>query len=163
MPRSLYINFRHNGFWVYDVPSSVFLKFLIDAASDRLASGTDEWLSDAVQHWRVSAVIPDLSHYVDDEWSQSQIDTVLELCRSATNAIRSGGDIPAREIESWPILDDQRIFTRGHDPVPCEPVARLGEAFIALLQNTLPEPPERHWWFFTLDENVHTIPMRADA
>lgn len=163
MSRSLYINFRGNGFWAYDVPSSVFLKFLIDAANDRLASGTEQWLTDAVQNWRVSAAIPDLSHYADDTWSQSQIDTVIELCRTAINAIRSGDDIPAREIESWPILEDQRIFTRGHDPVPCEPVARLGDAFITLLKNTLPEPPDRHWWFFTLDENPDTLAMRADA
>lgn len=163
MSRSLYINFRNNGFWAYDVPSAVFLKFLIDAANDRLVSDADQWLSDAVQQWRVSAVISDLSHYADDEWSQSQIDTVLELCRTATDALRSGGDIPAAEIESWPILDDQRIFVRGHDPVPCEPVARLGDAFNALLQNTLPTPPERHWWFFTLDENADTIAMSADA
>ena len=163
MSRSLYINFRDNGFWAYDVPSSVFLKFLIDAANNQLTSGADQWLSDAVQHWRVSAAISDLSHYADDHWSQSEIDIVIELCRTATSAIRCGGDIPAREIESWQILDDQRIFTRGHDPVPCEPVARLGDAFIALLQNTLPEPPERHWWFFTLDENTDTISIRADS
>ncbi len=163
MSRSLYINFRDNGFWAYDVPSSVFLKFLIDAATERLASGTDLWLSNAIQNWRVSAAISDLSHYADDDWSQSQIDTVIGLCQTAVNAIRSGGDFPAREIESWQILDDQRIFTRGHDIVPCEPVARLGEAFIELLNNTLPEPPERHWWFFTLDENPDTIAMRVDA
>ena len=163
MSRSLYINFRDNGFWAYDVPSSVFLKYLIDAANDRLALCADQWLSDSIQHWRVSAVISDLSHYTDDEWSQSQIDTVIEMCRTATDVLRSRAEIPAAEIESWPILDDQRIFARGHDPVPCEPVARLGDAFIALLQNKLPTPPERHWWFFTLDDNVDTIAMRANS
>ena len=108
-------------------------------------------------------MISDLSHYTDDEWSQSQIDTVIEMCRTATDVLRSRAEIPAAEIESWPILDDQRIFARGHDPVPCEPVARLGDAFIALLQNKLPTPPERHWWFFTLDDNVDTIAMRANS
>lgn len=163
MSRSLYIHFRDNGFWAYDVPSSVFLKFLIDAATERLASRTDRWLSDAIQNWRVSAVISDLSHYADDDWSRLQINTVSGLCRTAVNAIRSGGDISAHEIESWQILDDQRIFTHGHDIVPSEPVARLGEAFIKLLNNTLPEPPGRHWWFFTLDENPDTIAMRDEV
>ena len=163
MSKSLYINFRDNGFWAYDVPSSVFLKFLIDAASDRLASGADPWLSDAIKHWRVSAAISEMCRYADDEWSQSQIDTVIGLCRTAINAIRSGGDIPASDIESWPILDDHRICARGHGIVPCEPVARLGDAFIELLNKTLPEPPDRHWWFFALDENPDTIAMRVDA
>jgi len=162
MSRSLYINFRDDGFWAYDVPSSVFLKFLVDAANDRMAAGTEQWLSNAVCNWRVTAAISELSHYADDEWSQSQIDIVVELCRTTINAIRRGGDIPAYEIESWPILDEHRICTRGHDSVPCEPVARLGEAFVALLQNRLPKLPERHWWFFTLDENPDTIAMRTD-
>lgn len=163
MSRSKYINFRDNGFWVYDVTSSVFLKYLIDAANERLASDADLWLREVIQQWRVSAAISDLSHYTDDQWSQSQIDTVIEICRIATASIRSRGDIPAAEVESWPILDDQRIFARGHDPIPCEPVGRLGDAFVALLQNTLPAPPERHWWFFTLGDKVDTIAMRADS
>ncbi|MCU0719849.1 MAG: hypothetical protein MUC83_09105 [Pirellula sp.] len=157
MSRSLYIHFRDNGFWAYDVPSSVFLKFLIDAASERLTLGTDPWLSNAIQHWRLSAVISELSRYADDEWSQSQIHTVCELCRAAVEVIRSAGDIPAGEIESWPILDEHRISTRGHDFIPCEPVARLGDAFIALLNGTLPEPPARHRWFFTLNDRPDTI------
>jgi hypothetical protein len=135
----------------------VFLKFLIDSATDRVASGTSPWLGGAIEKWRVSAVISELSQWADDGWSQQQVDTVIELCRTATHAIRCGGDIPACEIESWAILDEQRIFTRGHNLVPSEPVARLGDAFIALLQNTLPEPPEGHRWFFTLDENTDTI------
>ncbi|MFO0976695.1 MAG: hypothetical protein U0996_09880 [Planctomycetaceae bacterium] len=76
MSRSLY-RFQDNGFWAYDVPSSVFLKFLIDA-TERLASGANMAL-DAIQSWRVSAVISDLSHYADDDWSQSQIDVVIGL------------------------------------------------------------------------------------
>ena len=163
MSRSLYVDFRDNGFWAYDVASSVFLKFLIDAANERTAVDTDHWLSEAIQNWRVSAVISDLGFYLDDNWSQLQIDTVIKLCRTATEVIRAGGNIPASEIESWPILDDQRVFTRGHDPVPSKAVARFGDAVISLLQITLPEPPDRHWWFFTLDENVDTIAMRAEG
>ncbi|XZE36227.1 hypothetical protein SH501x_001785 [Pirellulaceae bacterium SH501] len=163
MSKTLYIKFRDNGFWAYDVPSSVFLWFLIDAASERLALGTDPWLSDAIQHWRVTAAIPELARYADDAWSQTQICTVCELCRAAVRAIRSSGDIPSSEIESWPILDEHRISTRGHHIVPCERVARLGDAFIALLSGTLPEPPEHHWWFFTMDDKPDTIAICENA
>ncbi len=160
--RSVFINFRNRGFWAYDVPSSVFLKFLIDAANDRLESDPSQWLVDAIQNWRVTAVIPDLSHYAEDDWSQPQIESVTELCKRAVSSIRSHGDILAQEIESWPFVDNYRIFTRRHNPVPCEPVARLGEAFIALLDNSLPKPPDRHWWFFTLDEAPDVIAMKED-
>ncbi len=154
MARSLYISFRNQGFWAYDVPAAVFLKFLIDAATDQLAVGTDKWLGEAIEHWRVSAVITEMPSWADDEWTQAQIDTVVELCRTATQAIRSARDIPASQVEAWPILDDMRICARGHDPIPCEPVARLGEAFAALLQDRLPDPPAGRRWFFGLDEKA---------
>lgn len=163
MTRSHFINFRDLGFWAYDVPSSVFLKFLIDVAVFHLQSHQSQWLADVVQNWRVTAAIPDLSHFAEDDWSQSQIETIIELNRSAVNIIRTHGDISAQEIESWSILENLRIFTRGHNPVPCEPVARLGEAFIALLNNTLPKPPDGYWWYFTLDVNPDLIEKREDS
>ena len=60
MSRSLYVKFRDDGYWVYDVPSSVFLKFLIDAANAHLKPEADQWLGNAIHYWRVSAVIPDM-------------------------------------------------------------------------------------------------------
>ena len=163
MSQTLYVSFRDNGFWAYDVASSVFLEFLIDAATQLADGDSNHWLTEAIQHWRVNAVISDSGFHLDDDWSESQIDTVIDLCCKAVAAIRDYGDIPASEAQSWPILDDRRMFVRGHDPVPCEPVARLGDAIIALLQNTLPEPPDRHWRFFTLADDIDTIAMRADA
>ncbi|MGI9457501.1 MAG: hypothetical protein ACR2NU_13135 [Aeoliella sp.] len=163
MSRTVYVNFRDNGFWAYDVASSVFLKFLIDAAVERSASTADAWLGEAIERWRANAVVPNMGFYLDDDWSQSQIDTVIELCRVSADVLRKGGDIAAIDIASWPILEDFRIFPRGHDPVPVEPVARFGDAVVALVQGNLPEPPDRHWWFFTLDEDVDTIKMRSGA
>lgn len=163
MSQTLYVGFRDNGFWAYDVVSSVFLKFLIDAASGFADGDPNRWLAEATQHWRVNAITSDFGLYLDDDWSGSEVDTVIDLCGKAIAAIREYGDIPSAEAQSWAILDDQRIFVRGHDPVPCEPVARFGGAVTALLQNTLPEPPDRHWWFFTLANDAETIAIRADT
>ena len=78
----------------------------------------------------------------------------------AIEAIKLHGDFRASEVESWKILEDLTIFARGHDPIPWDPVARIGRAFILLLQNAMPKPPENHAWFYTLDESVDTIRMR---
>jgi hypothetical protein len=161
MSQTTYINFRGNGFWAYDVVSSVFLRFMINAAIERTAANTDEWLNDTLENWRVNAVTPDLGFYLDDDWPHTKIATVVELCQRAAETIRIGGDISASDVESWPILDELRIFPRGYDPVPAEPVARFGDAVVALLENTLPKPPGRHAWFFTLGENVGTIALHA--
>jgi hypothetical protein len=63
------------------------------------------------------------------------------------------------EIQSWKLLDDERIFTRGQDPIPTAPVIRLGNAIISLLQNRLEDAPAGTWWFFWLGEKKETIDM----
>jgi hypothetical protein len=163
MSRTLYVEFRDSGFWVYDVAAEVFAKFLIDAANELAAVSAEQWLADAVAKWRVSAICSDQGFYLDDGWSQPQIRAVIALCRTATEAVRSQGDIPAREVESWQILEDYRIFPRGHDPIPSEAIARFGDAVVQLLEGTLAPAPAGRWWFFTLDNDIRTIAKRSDS
>ena len=161
MTRTAYVKFRDNAFWVYDVPGSIFLWFLIQSAENFLAANPNAWLEEMISKWRVSAVITEMACYANDEWSAEQIEIVVQLCRDTTAVIREHGDFSARDVESWPVLDDQRIFVRGHDPIPSEPVALLAEAFTLLLRSELPEPPEKHFWFYTLDDEADTIKMNA--
>ena len=161
MSKTLYVHCEGRGFWAFDVASSVLLKFLIDAAQEPAMTEEGEWLQAVVEHWRVNAVIPDLGVYLDDNWTSSQVATVIKLLRSAAQSLRMQTSLPAGEIESWPFDDDQCLFTRGIDPVPCEPIACLAEAIIALLEDTLPAPPRGHAWFYTLDDEVQTIQMRG--
>lgn len=161
MTKTSYVRYRDNGFWAYDVAGSVFLWFLIDAANKQLSSHGEQWLKDMVHHWRVAAVITEMANYTDSDWTASQLDLVIQLSRHAVDAIRSHGDFAAADVQSWQVLDEQRIFARGHDPIPAEPVARLGEAFIQLLQGQLPVPPDQHWWFYTLEAETDTIQMQS--
>jgi hypothetical protein len=100
-----------------------------------------------------------MAYYADDDWTPEQVDLVLQLCDDAICTIRKHGDFSATDVESWPVLEDQRIFARGHDPIRAEPVARLGEAYIKLLRGQLPNPPDQHLWFYTLDDNAEVIRM----
>ena len=153
MSRSQYVGYRDEGFWVYDVVSSVFLSFLVEAADEQVA--TNSWLSEDVYSWRVNAIVSDYSFHLNNEWSRSQIDLVVALCRQANEAIRSRASIPASDIpEPFP---NEWIELRGHNPIPSEPVARFGEAIISLLRGELPEAPQGHWWFYTLESDVDLI------
>lgn len=160
MSKASHVEFRGYGFWAYDVVYAVFLKYLIDAANEETSSNAEGWLQEAVSHWRINAAVSDLGVYLNDDWTQEQVDIVIDLCRKAVKAIRSRGDIPVYEIASVPICNDLYIDTRGHDPVPFEPVARFGDAMVGLLQERVPQPPSRHWWFFTLGDDVATIPWK---
>ena len=157
MSKTLYVDFRNNGFWAFDVVSSVFLKYLIDAANEHLAQGGDEWLTDAISHWRFNAECSDCGLYLDSDWTSAQTETVIALCRTAVQKIRDTGDISESVVASWLTQDKLDISTRGVDPVPCESVARFGNAIADLLNNTLPDPPDGHWWFFTHDDELKTI------
>jgi hypothetical protein len=162
MSQTLYVDFRGDGFWAFDVVSSVFLKHMIDVASDS-AVASEPWLAETIQNWRVNAVISDMGLFLEDDWSEKQIETVIDICGAAVTAIRSNGDMSAAEIQSEPLIDNMYIFVRGIDPIPASPVARFGEAMIALLRNKLPTPPAKHWWFYSLADEVRTIEMASDA
>ncbi|QDT51372.1 hypothetical protein Pan258_54610 [Symmachiella dynata] len=162
MSKTLFVEYRNAGFWAIDVASSVFLKFLIDEANEYYSQKTDDWLNDAISNWCMNTVLSDLGFHLNDDWSQSQLDTVITLCRTTSTNIRTTGDIPAREVASWSVIDDLEICTRGFNPIPCEPVARFGDAVADLLNNTLPEAPYGHWWFYTLDNEVRTIAKRNE-
>lgn len=158
MSRTHYIHFRDQGFWAYDVPTSVFLKHLIDAAKEYNAKEPVPWLTQKIEEWQFNAVCTDLGVYLDNDWTSAQVDVVVALCEHAIAAIRGRRDFSGSEIGSWPMQDDQRIFPRGHDSVPREPVARLGEAIAAVLRGTLPPSPEENKsWFYTLDDELRTL------
>jgi hypothetical protein len=161
MTSTAFVQYRENGFWAYDVAGSVFLWFLIQSAEEHLATTTSPWLQEMIQNWRVAAVVTEMAHYADDEWTPAQVELIVQLCRTTTGAIRQHVEFSGDDVQAWPVLDDQRIFVRGHDPIPAEPVARLGDAFASLLQGQLDDPPEQHLWFYTLDMDASTIKMNA--
>ena len=160
MTATALVNFRENAFWAYDVPGSIFLWHLIQSAEELVANEPKPWLSEMIRKWRVAAAITEMACYTDDEWTTHQIDLIVKLSRQAIMAIRQHGDFSASDVETWPLIDNERLSARGHDPIPSEPVARLGEAYILLLLAELPEPPESHLWFYTLEEDIDTIKMR---
>lgn len=163
MSKTIYVEFRNTGCWVDDLVSSVFLKFLIDAARLEVAGAPDHWLAASIERWRVNAVISDFGFHLDADWTQSHVNTIIKLCRASTREIRKRREFSMAQIQSWSIHDDYRISTCGQDPVPGEPVARFGDAVVALLEFDLPRPPTGQWWFFTLGEEIETIAIRRDV
>lgn len=160
MSKSAHIEFRGEWFWSFDVVLAVLLKHLIDAAAPHVPEA-GVWLAEAVEHWRVGAIMPDVSgNPIDDAWSNDQIAVVVELIEDACAALLQHESIPATEIAGWDILDGEAIFTRGYPSIPTKPIIRLGNAIIALLTNELPPaPPGTRWWYGIEDEPA-TIPSR---
>jgi hypothetical protein len=164
MSQTLFVDFRDEGFWAFDVVSAVFLKHLIDAATSHLERQEDAWLADAIGHWRFNAVCGDCGHFLDDSWSIEQIAIFTKLAREACDVLSKRDKIPAEEIQSWEMVegDDGRCFARGLPAVTTASAIRLGEAIIKLVNGTLPEPPPGTWWFFATEDCGPTIRKRGE-
>jgi hypothetical protein len=164
MSKTLFVQWRDNGFWAYDVVSAVFLKHLIDAATSYLGYHDEPWLQDAVQRWRFNAVCGDLGLFLDESWSVEQLRTFTGLTREACDLLSKRDRILPDEIQSWQMMDgnDGRCFARGEPFVTTASAICLGEGIIKLVTGALPEPPPGTWWFFTTEESGATLRRRDD-
>lgn len=160
MSQTIYVEYRENGFWAFDVVLGVFLKHLIDAATRHLGGPEDEWLSGEIPNWRINAVISDFALILDANWSEHQIRTFNEIAAEACRELQRRETISAEEIASWPMVDDLRIFPRGLPLVTTASVVRLGKAMIELVNGSLSEPPPGTRWLFSYKDDPSTIRMR---
>jgi hypothetical protein len=153
-----YVEYADRGFWAYDVALEIFLKHLIDAAEASDQAQT-EWLSTAIDSWRLSYI--HLALELDPGWSAAQRQTFIALADEASARLAKRASIPAEEIVSWCVLDDLRLDTRGAKEVLTAPVVELGRAIIALVSGELPEAPNGTAWFYGTPEGRQTIGMRS--
>jgi hypothetical protein len=153
-----FVEFNGSGFWAYDVALGVFLKHLIDVAGQRPVD--DPWLSEAIRSWRITATIPDCGRVLDSRWSADQIETFVEMAEEACARLSDRDSIPAKEMASWRILEDEGVFPRGALEVRTAPVVELGRAIVALARGELPAAPPGTSWYYGTPEGRRTIAMR---
>jgi hypothetical protein len=148
MSKTLYVDFRGQGFRAFDVVSGIFLKYLIDVAEQRITDRDEPWLTAAVRHWRVNATCSDYGLFLADNWSAEQLQSVRELATAACELLSKRREISAEEMSSWSLLNGKGVFPRGYASVTTDSAIRLGRAIIQLLDGLLPEAPQGTWWFF---------------
>jgi hypothetical protein len=159
MSKTKFVSFGDKGFWAYDVALGVFLKYLIDAA-EKNEQVVTPWLSQAVSDWRVMACIQDFGEPLKVGWSASQRQAFVAFAEEACTNLANRESIPASEIVSWPIFEDDRIFTRGATEVHTGPVVELGRAMIALVRGELPDAPKGEIWLYGTPEGLTTLGIR---
>jgi hypothetical protein len=146
------VDFRGKFFWVYDVVGGVFLWHLVDATKKHFDGKKVIWLDECVEKWQVAAAINVCAFYADDDWTEEQINLVISLSRLAVSEIRSHGDFTGEEVRSLDLAEGLEIHPRGMKVIPSEPIARFGEAIIALLLNEHPAPPAFSTWLYSVEE-----------
>ncbi len=87
MSATVPVRFRGRHFWAFDIGLGIFLKHLLDAARRRAEGEDAAWLHSCIQHWRVNRAESGL--HLDEDWSENQVRTVLELTAEACTAMGS--------------------------------------------------------------------------
>jgi hypothetical protein len=158
MSKTMFIDYRGEGFWAYDVAVGVLLKHLLDRACLRQPSA---WLSDCIERWRVNAVISDLGVHLDSEWTDTQRQVVRALIEEACQELQKFEAFSADEAASWKIHYGEGIFSRGQAQIPTAPSIELGRAVSLLLEGALPPAPSGTWWFYGVPDGVTTIQKKV--
>ncbi len=156
MSKSVYVGFRDQGFWAFDVIVSIFLKHLVEVAEPTIAD--NPWLAEVVHHWRVGTVIPDCSGvHLDDTWSDKQLAAIIHLFEDTCKVLEQRNIITAEEVAQWQLLDGMQIFCRGISVFSSKSIVELGHAIILMLNGKLPPAPEGTWWWYGIDDHPKTI------
>jgi hypothetical protein len=147
MSKNQGVGFEGRFIWAYDVAAGVFLKHLVDEA-ETSEHKYEPWLLEAVSHWRVQACISDFGITLKEQWSSEQRQIFIKLAEGACNKLATRETIPAEEVTSWRLGDDQPLYIelRGENEILSAPVIELGEAIITLVSGKLPGPPKGNAW-----------------
>ncbi len=163
MSATVPVVWKEQSFWAYDVALCVLLKHVIDAASRLMeeADDDDSWLAECIERWRINVVVG-ANHclYLNEDWTSAQLERVVSLFDAACTELAGRHAIEAVEIESWQVLDDHTIETRGAQRFSTVPIIELGRAITELLTGCLESAPPRSAWLFGSEDGRTTIGMR---
>jgi hypothetical protein len=68
--------------------------------------------------------------------------------------------VTAAEAATWQFTPGRTVIWRGAAELPTQPIAELAHAMTALIERTLPTPPEHTWWLYGHPGGIQTVPMR---
>jgi hypothetical protein len=148
--KTVYVEFRGEGFWADDVALSVLLKHLIDVAGPKVLAPGGGWLSKAILDWRVATVVGDIGLCIRRGWTSRQLDQFVNLVEVACAVLEVRQIISGDEVAGWTILDGESVQLRGAGEVDTRSIVHLGQAVIALVRGSLaPAPAGRSWLYGT--------------
>jgi hypothetical protein len=154
MSRNLYVRYRDAGFWAYDVAVGILLKHLIDVAEER-SDINESWIQTCVETWRINILVNEYGLYLDEDWSEIQIEIVIEMLYEACDRLENRESISAREMERWDVIEGG-VEHRGASHFPTAPILKMGQAIEQLLTSSLPRAPKGTWWYYGV-EGIDTM------
>jgi hypothetical protein len=152
------VEFSGQSFWTYDVSLSIMLVETIRVGEELPADQRPEWLSEALDEFRVLAVVPDLGFSID--WPAESVGLLRSLLVQASQRLAARGALTAEEVATWNLLDGYTIDLRGAEVVDMYEVVELTEATIELIDGAFTEPPPGTLWMYGFPGGRSTVPRR---
>jgi hypothetical protein len=132
-----------------------------------------DWLRSVAAELRVHATVGADLHLALDQLStspapissyrQQYIELLTDVLNEAATRLRGLKTITAAEAATWQALPGRAVIWRGATELPTQPIAKLAEAIIALIDGTLPKPPEHTWWLYGHPGGRQTVEMKPGS
>jgi hypothetical protein len=155
------VEFGGRYLWTYDVSLSIMLAEAIWVGEELPADQRPEWLSDALDQFRVCAVVSDFAFVIDRIWLADRVGLLRSLLVEVGRRLAARGRLTVDEVATWNVLDGDTIDLRGAEVVDMAEVVELTQATIELIDGTLPEPPPGTLWMYGFPGGRSTVPRRG--
>jgi len=178
------VSFGDRNIWAYDVALSILLAevtYLMDSLADSLPQDPapnhqqprPPWLRPVAAELRVHATVGADLHLALDQLSTSPaplsayrqqfLELLTDVLNEAATRLRSRTVVTAAEAATWQLTPGQKVIWRGATELPTQPIAELAHAMTALIDGTLPRPPEHTWWLYGHPGGVQIVPMKPGS
>jgi hypothetical protein len=131
------------------------------------------WLRPVAAELRVHATVGADLHLALDQLSTSPapasacrqqfLELLTDVLNEAATRLRRLKTITAAEAATWQTTPGQTVIWRGATERPTQPIAELAGAMTALIDGTLPRPPEHTWWLYGHPGGRQTVPMQPGS
>ncbi len=164
MGRTTTIRYGGRGFWALDDALAVWRAFLVEEL-DRHEDRAEPWVANLSAQWHRAAAISEFGAEIGSG-TPEQISRLRDRATQARSNARIRGSLSEDDLRGWIILDDLPVagaFSRAGTVVEIERVLEVADAFLALLDGTLPPDPPGGAWFLGSGRGFAVIPDRSNS
>ncbi|WP_433293314.1 hypothetical protein ACQP2F_30315 [Actinoplanes sp. CA-030573] len=146
MSKTVSVSYGDDWFWAYDVSLGILLLEAIEAArSEDQPEGAADVLGMLNAHAQVGSA---WELALDDErWTGPQRAFVHRIIAEAGRRLRDRGTMTRAEADARYVRAGEPFALRFEEHVDGAVLGDLADAMRALVDGTLPVPPENHWLY----------------
>src|SRR5579862_3408745 len=156
MSKTQSIAFGGRHLWAFDASLAVWLAWFVlewERRDRKHMASLESFVAQA----RLVATIGDYGLDLDALLGPLAIEPFTAIARDVTQQIRVGGPISAASVAAIHLLDGMAPIRRGPELLDPEPIARVGDAIVGLLDGSLVRPPSGTWWCVGTADPAATI------